>query len=34
MVPRSLMMFGVMFASLLAISPAFADDGDDVQILD
>ena len=28
MVPRSLMMFGVMFASLLAISPAFADDDD------
>ena len=28
MVPRSLLMFGVMFASLLAISPAFADDDD------
>ena len=28
MVPRSLLMFGLLFASLLAISPAHADDGD------
>ena len=29
MVPRSLLMFGLLFASLLAISPAHADDADD-----